>query len=123
MDRELETFFPAIFNTSAIKEYYSRLKRRTLVILQAIQAGTDPADQVAAIDEYFLLQFKPRSFHGPQGAEVQTIKAFEEMCIILSQNGMTTDAKNMTTLAFFQALELIKAQAKQKEKAATPRRR
>lgn len=112
LGRELDTFFPAEFNTSAVKEFYSKLKRQTLLILQSILTGADLTDQIRAIDEFFLLQLRPRSFSGPQGAEVQTIKRFEEMCILLTYHQMTPDPKNMTTLAFFQALEVIKAKAK-----------
>lgn len=112
LGRELDTFFPAEFNTSAVKEFYSKLKKQTLLILQSVRTGADLSEQIKAIDEFFLLQLRPQNFHGPQGAEVQTIKRYEEMCILLTYHQMTTDPKNMTTLAFFQALEVIKAKAK-----------
>lgn len=122
LDRELETFFPKTFNGSNVKEFYSKLKRRTLLILQAMQTALDISDQIAVIDDLLMMMFKPKNFHGPQGLEVQTIKSFEETCILLMQRGVDSP-KEMTTLAFFQALESFKEQHKREQQGRKNNRR
>jgi len=111
--REFETFFPSTFDDARTKEVYTRLKERAKLILQTI-TGTvqDAGKRIEELEEYILTAIKPRQFAGKDGAEVQALKRFEETCIFLAQQGVSDNPRAMTTLAFYQALDLLQQQAK-----------
>lgn len=117
IDLEFDVFFPKLNDNAAIKEYYSQLKRRTTLVLQSIKDATaNLDDQIAAIDEFLLSQIKPKNYHGKDGLEAKMIANFEETCVILAQNHVNANPRNMTTLSYYQSLEVLKAQMKERNK-------
>lgn len=96
------------------KEYCAQLKRRTLLVLERL-AGRDTRDDVAKIDEYILSLVQPQRYDGAAGMEVRFIKSFEEACTVLGQY-ISRNPKEMTVLEYFNALEVIRAQSKTREK-------
>lgn len=115
VDTEFEVFFPTMNDSAKVKEYYSALKRRTGLVLRGIK-GFDVESQIKSIDEFLMSRVKVKNYFGAKGLQVQMIKRFEEMCILLNQYKVSSDSKKMTTLAFYQSLEAIKSQVKKNKK-------
>lgn len=117
MESEFEHFFPGLMDNSRIKEFYARLRQRTLLVLRSVQeAKKEYQQQIEKIDQTLSRNVKPRVFHGPQGIEVQMTKEFESTLVLLSQHGVHSQPRSMTTLAYYQALEIIKDQSKKAKK-------
>ena len=116
METEFEGFFPGVMDNSRVKEFYARLRQRTLLVLRSIRDGANKyKEQIEKIDHALTRNTKPRVFHGPKGLEVQMTKEFEATLVLLSQNKVAPDPRRMTTLAYYQALEVIKNQNKPKK--------
>jgi hypothetical protein len=115
IDSEFDVFFPKLNDNARLKEYYANLKRRTLLVLQSIKgAGGDIESQIATIDDFIMSQIKPKNYHGANGLEAKMIANFEETCVILSQNHVSSNPREMTTLSYYQALEVLRAQMKER---------
>lgn len=116
LDSELKAYFPSFFETAESKEYYDLLRQRTLAVLDKIIDGTD-TDSRERIMADRLITFAPtRKFSGLDNAEVRHDKSFLSTCHIISQN-LHADAKGMTVAEYYSALELLKEQQKQQQKA------
>lgn len=113
---ELELYFPQEFFSGKEKEVYDKLKRRTLLVLERITEEKDNADEIRKIDDYFFSLYKPSSFDGEESAEIKYDKQFESLCILIAQK-TSLDAKNMTTLQFYNALDTIRKQTEAEQKA------
>lgn len=113
IEEELIRYFPAEFENSTIKEYYDLLKRRTLCVLEGIQ-GKDTDEEIARIDNRFLMMNKPVAFGGRTNPEIEFDKNHEEMNIIISQQ-LSINPKDMTVVQYYTAIEYLKAQNKKKK--------
>lgn len=114
IDSEMMAYFPALFDDSAQKEYYDKLRRRTLAVLKSIEHGGGSADEARDIDGItgeLLTFYPPQSFTGKDNAEINYDRQFENMCLVISQN-LHTDPKKYTALAYFNAFEYIKEMQK-----------
>lgn len=113
LDDELHNYFPNLYDDAAVKEYYDELRRRTLIMLDAIIDG-DTEDRRKEIDEIttsLLLYNRPQSFNGYNNAEIQYDKQFENMCLLISQH-LHVDPKRYTVLEYYNAFEYIKKMLK-----------
>lgn len=115
VDTEFEVFFPSMGDSAKVKEYYTRLKERTMLVLRGIK-GDEVEDKIRSIDEFLMSRVKIQNYFGAKGLQVQMIKKFEEMCVMMNQYGVSGDSKRMTTLSFYQSLEAIKSQVKKGRK-------
>lgn len=114
---EFELVFPKMTDDPEVKEFYAKLKRRTALVLEGIRnTGEDLEEQVRIIDDFLLSKIQPREYSGPDGMEVQTVKSFESTCVLLQQYNASPDPRKMSTLAFYQALEIIKEQVRKRAK-------
>ena len=114
IDRELQIYFPRLFDDATVKEYYDQLKRRTVLILQTIIDGGSKPEREKEIDDItaeLITYFNPKSFSGSDSVEIEQDKQFEKMCLMLSQH-LHTDPKNMSVLAYYNAFEYIKEMVK-----------
>ena len=114
---ELELYFPADFTNHKEKEVYDKLKLRTLLVLEAIQTDKQNASEIDDIDAYLFSLHRPNSFSGSSSAEIKYDKQFENMCILIAQK-TNMDAKAMTVLQFYSALDNMKQQAEAERKIA-----
>ena len=119
---ELVLYFPAEFNSAKNKEAYDQIKRRTLLVLEGITTGKDMAEEIEKIDATLFAGYKPKSFAGADSAEIEHDKGFETSCLLISQE-LHIDAKTLTTLAFYSALETIKKQIEAKNKSISKMRK
>lgn len=121
VESELEVYFPSNFANPREKEAYDKLKARALLILEQIITGESKEQEIEAIDKVMLSFYKPQSFIGETSAEVEYDKQFESSCILIAQK-TSLDAKKMTVLQFYNAIENIKKQAEAEAKQHKPKR-
>jgi len=115
LDLEFEMFFPELTDSATAKEFYSQLKRRTVLILESIgNESQQIAEQIAEIDEYLFSKIKPSRFDGQQGLEVQMIKNFESTCTLLEFHKLSFNPKSLSTLAFHEKIIALKKLLKKK---------
>lgn len=113
IDSELQIYYPNLFEDSSVKEYYDQMRQRTLAILDAIISGDDRKQkEVEELTQMLLTFSKPMIFLGPESIEVQYDKNFENMCLMLAQK-LNIEPKTYTVLAFYNAFEYLKSQAKE----------
>lgn len=113
---ELEIYFPGDFINSKEKDAYDKLKNRTLLILDSIVNDTDNSKQIEIIDMAMLNMHSPKIYIGSESVEVKYDKQFESTCLLISQK-TNMDAKKMTVLQFYNAIDNIKAQAEAETKS------
>ena len=119
---ELEIYFPGDFVSSKEKEAYDLLKSRTLLALDSVISGHDNSEQIGAIDTRMLLSHMPKSFAGSNSVEVKYDKQFESTCLLISQK-TNADARKMTVLQFYNAVDNIKQQAEAEMKGSKLKKR
>ena len=113
---ELETYFPGDFVNPKEKEAYDKLKNRTLLVLDSIINDTDNTEQIELIDTMMLNMHTPKVFIGSESVEVKYDKQFESTCLLIAQK-TSMDARKMTVLQFYNAIDNIKAQAEAEAKS------
>lgn len=113
---ELETYFPGDFVNPKEKEAYDKLKNRTLLVLDSIINDTNNTEQIELIDTMMLNMHTPKVFIGSESVEVKYDKQFESTCLLIAQK-TNTDARKMTVLQFYNAIDNIKAQAEAEAKS------
>jgi len=113
-----ELHFPRLFDDATLKEYYDKLKQRTIVVLRTIIDGRVTEADAKEIDDItaeLITYFNPQTFTGSESVEIRHDRQFENMCLILSQN-LHVDPKKFTVLEYYNAFEYIKEQAKKANK-------
>lgn len=117
--KKIEEEFKAYFNqgseSATSKEYYELMRRRALLMLDEIADGRDRAEEIREIESQMVRIDKPRVFQGLTNAEVLYDKNFVGCCIAIAQN-LNMDAKRMTVLEYYRALEVLEEQQKQLKK-------
>lgn len=113
---ELETYFPGDFVNPKEKEAYDKLKNRTLLVLDSIINNTDNTEQIELIDTMMLNMHTPKVFIGSESVEVKYDKQFESTCLLIAQK-TNMDARKMTVLQFYNAIDNIKVQAEAEAKS------
>lgn len=119
IDDELILYFPSLFDDVQQREYYDIMKRMLVVMLNGIAKGDTEShkEEVEKLRDKLVLFDKPKVYTGHDGVEVKHDKDFESMCLMISTE-TNTDAKTMTTLAFYNAYEYIKEKARKTQNKA-----
>lgn len=113
---ELEIYFPGDFVSPKEKDAYDKLKQRTLFVLDSMINGTDNSEQIETIDIVMLNMHSPKSYIGSESVEIKYDKQFESTCLLIAQK-TSMDAKNMTVLQFYNAVDNIKQQLEAESKS------
>lgn len=113
---ELEIYFPGDFVNPKEKEAYDKLKARTLLVLDSVINDTDNSEQIEAIDTMMLNMHTPKTYIGSESVEIKYDKQFESTCLLIAQK-TNMDARKMTVLQFYNAIDNIKAQAEAEAKS------
>lgn len=116
-DGELNLFFPGLLDSAGEKQYYNRLLQKTRLQLKNLYQDEDYSDEIQEIENYLLDMYKPTVFHGPDGAEVNFFKTYQDNCAIINQN-TNIDAASLTVIEFLQTLDYLKRQFKKLKKNA-----
>lgn len=112
IETELSTFFSDLFGDDVyVKEYYDKLKSVTDLQLDALITGEDKSQEIASRQKELLIFFKPKRW---SVEELKQAKEFEVLCLELSQE-FHCDAKQMTTFAFYSAVEHLNLSIKKKQ--------
>ena len=116
VSNELDIYFPASFTNPKEKDTYDKIKLRTLFILESVINEVDNSDKIKSVDTTLFNMYSPKNFDGSESVEVKYDKQFESMCLLISQK-VNVDAKRMTVLQFYNAIEMIKQQAEAESKS------
>lgn len=123
IDDELTTYFPSLFESVEVKEYFDIVKQRAMVVLREIIAGVpEPGRGAEGLMTQLMLYSKPKEFAGPEGVEVQSDRQFENLCLALSAE-LHIEPKACTVLEFYNAFDFLREKNKREEKAAKEARR
>lgn len=117
LDDELRVYFPQLFDSASTKEYYDKLKGRTLLLIKKLTEGISGEEEkiLESLTTDLVLFSGPQSFSGSDNLEIQQDKQFENACLVISQN-THTDPKKFTVLEYYNALLFIKEQTKNQAK-------
>lgn len=115
IEAELKAYFNQGSESATSKEYYEMMRRRALLMLDEIADGRDRGEEIREIESQMVRIEKPRVFQGLTNAEVLYDKNFVGCCIAIAQN-LNMDAKAMTVLEYYRALEVLEEQQKQYKK-------
>ena len=113
---ELEIYFPGDFVSPKEKDAYDKLKQRTLFVLDSMINGTDNSEQIETIDMVMLNMHSLKSYIGSESVEIKYDKQFESTCLLIAQK-TSMDAKKMTVLQFYNAVDNIKQQLEAESKS------
>jgi hypothetical protein len=116
IQNEVESYFPTDFVSAKEREAYDVLKRQMKLALSDICDDTDSSEEIEEMTRAQFKKYKPKSFSGDNSAEIAQDKQFEDMCLLLSQK-LNVNAKKMTVLEFYSAVNLMKKQAEAEQKA------
>ena len=119
---ELEMYFPGDFVNPKEKDAYDKLKQRTLFVLDSMINGTDNSEQIETIDIVMLNMHSPKSYIGSESVEIKYDKQFESTCLLIAQK-TSMDAKKMTVLQFYNAVDNIKQQLEAESKSVKRHKR
>ena len=119
---ELEIYFPGDFVNPKEKEAYDKLKARTLLVLDSVINDTDNSKQIEAIDIMMLNMHTPKTYIGSESVEVKYDKQFESTCLLIAQK-TNMDARKMTVLQFYNAVDNIKQQLEAESKSVKRHKR
>ena len=86
-----------------------------MLILDSIINDRDNSEQIEAIDNLMIGSYTPKIFTGSESIEVKYDKQFESTCLLIAQK-INLDAKKMTVLQFYNAVDNIKQQAEAETK-------
>lgn len=112
IEEELKSYFGQGGESATSKEYYELMRRRALLMCDEIADGKDLGEEIRAIESQMVRLDKPRAFQGQRNAEVLYDKNFVGCCIAIAQN-LNMDAKQMTVLEYYRAIEVLEEQQKQ----------
>lgn len=107
LEYELDMYFPNEFVSVKEKSFYDKIRERTLIVLDGIITRTDKSQELEQLDSELFNFYAPNSFNGTNSAEIKVDKQFESMCFLISQK-VGLDAKKMTVLEYYNAIDNIK---------------
>lgn len=119
---ELETYFPGDFVNPKEKDAYDKLKKRTIFILESIINDIDNSEQIEAIDTAMFNMYSPRPYIGSESIEIKYDKQFESTCLLIAQK-TSMNARSMTVLQFYNAVNNIKQQLEAENKSIKSHKR
>lgn len=119
IDDELTLYFPDIFNGNEAREFYDKLRERTLKVLQNIVDGLDSpegTEDVESLTTELMTYSNPECYEGSGSVEIQYDKQFEKLCVTLAKE-LNINPKEKTVLEFYNAFEYLKEKSKAEEQA------
>lgn len=78
-----------------------------MLMLDEIIDEKDNKVYIEQLTSHLITYYKPLIFGGSDSVEINHDRSFEDMCLMLSME-MNVDAKKMTVLAFYNAVEVLK---------------
>jgi len=115
IEEELKIYFRQGGESAATKEYYELMRRRALLMVEEVTDQVDHSEEIREIESQMVRADKPRSFGGAKNSEVIYDKNFVGCCIAIAQN-LNMDAKQMSVLEYYRAIEVLEEQQKQSKR-------
>lgn len=115
IEGELKAYFNQGGESSTSKEYYELMRQRAILMCEEMADGEDRSEEIRNLESQMVRMDKPRSFQGVRNAEVLYDKNFVGCCIAIAQN-LNMDAKKMSVLEYYRAIEVLEEQQKQYKK-------
>lgn len=112
IEGELRAYFNQSVESSTSKEYYELMRRRALLMCDELADGKDRSEEIREIESQMVRMDKPRAFQGQKNSEVIYDKNFVGCCIAIAQN-LNMDAKRMTVLEYYRAIEVLEEQQRE----------
>ena len=112
IEEELKAYFNQGGESASSKEYYELVRRRALLQLEFVEKGIDHDEEIREIDGQLVRFGKPMVFSGDKNREILYDKNFIGCCIAIAQN-LNMDAKQMTVMEYYRALEVLEEQQKE----------
>ncbi|MBR2959519.1 MAG: hypothetical protein IKC19_07830 [Bacteroidales bacterium] len=112
IEDEIEKYFHQGGPSSESKEYYELVRRKALLQLEFVEKGIDHDEEIREIDGQLVRFGKPMVFSGDKNREILYDKNFIGCCIAIAQN-LNMDAKQMTVMEYYRALEVLEEQQKE----------
>ncbi|MDB9980615.1 hypothetical protein OAD61_00745 [bacterium] len=85
---------------------FSSRKKRILSLCDELLSGDD--DQVSSnIEKHLLSLFRPKTFNGSESYEIEFEKAYQELCIVLSEHTNGRDIKKMTVIEVYTLMDVV----------------
>ena len=112
IEEEIEKYFHQGGPSSESKEYYELVRRKALLQLEFVEKGIDHDEEIREIDGQLVRFGKPMVFSGDKNREILYDKNFIGCCISIAQN-LNMDAKQMTVVEYYRALEVLEEQQKE----------
>ena len=101
----LEKIFPDQFNRSKEYNYWEKIKRRAILVVEdTLQPDEDKAKMIDEINKWIVSQIKPKDV---AKEEMLLEKNYEELCILLGKH-TSQPVKRMTVFEYYTLLSLIK---------------
>lgn len=119
---ELEIYFPGDFINPKEKDVYDKLKLRTLLVLESIISNKNNSEQIKSIDDLIFGIYSPKKYTGSESVEIKYDKQFENACILIAQK-TNLNAKNMTVIQFYNAIDNIRQQTEAENKSIKQHKR
>lgn len=111
IDYELSLYFPELFDSADQKEYFIRLKKRAMLMLEDIISGeNNNAQEIEKITDYLVTSQAPPCFSGKDSVELQHDKNFEEMCLSMSRE-LNVQPKSFTVLEYYNAVSVLRKES------------
>lgn len=120
IDAELTLYFPKLYEDSDVKEYFEKVRQRTLLILKNIVTGVPVPDETEAVEKLtteLITYTHPQCFTGSDSMEIQFDRQFENLCITLTTQ-LHVQPKGYSVMEFYNAFEYLKEKIKADERAA-----
>lgn len=123
LERELNAYFPERQETASVKEFYDIIKERSLLVLENVVSGeSEERDELMKeLTSTLLTKEKPQKYTGKSNVEIAYDKSFIGSCIAIQQN-LGIDAKNMTVIEYYRAIEYLEKQSEKGMNARSARR-
>lgn len=115
-DNQFETYFPDISSDPSLLDYYTKLKKYGLTVLDSIiNSEVNVEEDIDKLEGALFETYEPKIFSGSDGVEVSHVMNFNDSVLALSQR-FNKDPESLTTLKYYQLVELVKLQDKQNKK-------
>lgn len=99
--------FPDKFDRGHEKNYYAKLKQKSLLTLQMIIDDREVDSAVDELERYFTSMIRPANFTGNDSIEIRYERDFEDLCHSLSSH-TNVPVKSMSTKEFYSLIDHVK---------------
>lgn len=119
IDAELRVYFPNLYEDAEAKEFFEKVRQRTMMVLRNIVAGVETPDTTKDVDTItseLITYARPQTYTGSDSVEIRFDRQFENLCLILSTQ-LNVQPKQFTVMEFYNAFEFLKEKAKAEQQA------